>query len=158
MSNNIVHRSAHLELFRNLDSIFADVPGKYLEALLHRRLASIRAAFETFLDLATEYDQRGAFKFLVQVGATYGWLASSRKDHKFLSYAASVNLISTLRTLLDNGCRPDSWTPDRHSHFESKTAIVKALSCGNLESAQLLLGHCDVKKIPISGQILSSSF
>lgn len=150
VSNNLVHRSAHTELLHNLDSVFADVPDKYLETLLHRRLASIRAALETFIDLAATYDQRAAFQFLVKVGATYGWLASSWRDHKFLSYAASMNLISSLRRLLDHGCRPDSWAPERGPRPQDiihPTAIVKALSCGNLESAQLLLEYCDVNKL-----------
>lgn len=149
VSNNLIHMSAHPELFRKLDSVFADVPRKYLESLLHRRLASIRAALETFLDLAATYDQRSAFQFLVKVGATYGWLASSWKDHKFLSYAAALNSVSTLRTLLDHGCRPDSDAIERDPRTHGiiyPTAIVKALSCGNLESAQLLLEHCDVDK------------
>lgn len=151
VSNNLCHSSAHLELLCNLDSVFSDVPRKYLEALLRtsRCLASIRAAFETFLDRAAYYDQQDAFQFLVKIGATYGWLASSWKDHIFLSYAASVNLTSTLRTLLDNGCRPDSWIPD--PSFPNQlalypTAIVKALDRGNLENTQLLLEHCDVNK------------
>lgn len=157
VSNNLVQRftnfvgqkSAHPELLRNLDLVFADVPGNYLEALLYKRLASIRAALETFLDLAATYDQRGAFQFLVKVGATYGWLASSWKDHKFLSFAAWGNMTSALRTLLDNGCRPDSWIPDPKPPLFRRMlplAIVTALIRGNLECAQLLLEHCDVNK------------
>lgn len=148
LSNNLQrHFSENDELFGNLDSVFATVPAKLLESLLHRRLASIRAAFETFLELAGAHNQRDAFQFLLKVGATYGWLAISAKGHLFLFYAASMNLASAVRTLLDNGCRPDSWN-FRHPNFSfEKLSIVEALICGHLRCAQLLLERCDVDKI-----------
>lgn len=146
VSNNLVQRSAHPELLHNLDSIFADVPGKYLEALLHRRLASIRAAFETFLDLAGQYKQRDAFQFLVKMGATYNWLAVSERGHILLIYAASMGLGSTIRALMDNGCHPDMWAPSSNADSLHRTALVEALNCGYLRCAHLLLKRCDVNK------------
>lgn len=146
VSNNIRLLSDHYEILENLDSVFEAVPGKYLDALLLKPLASVRAAFEASLDLAGEYKQPHAFRFLVKVGATHGWLAVSAKGHMLLFYAASMNLISTLQTLLDLGCRPDSPILRRRLNSIHQTAIVKALSHGNLRCAKLLLQSCDVNK------------
>lgn len=151
ISNQLVDdRALHADIFEILDLVFDAVPSEYLAALLHERLASIRAAYETLLDLAGEYNQREAFRFLVQVGASYGWLAMSaisKQGHLLLSYAASMNLVSVLRTLLDNGCRPDSNIVLRcTTRGELPTAIVAALKYGNLRCAQLLLKRCDVNK------------
>lgn len=146
VSNNLVYESADAELLRNLDSVFAAVPSKYLEALLYRRLASIRAAFEALLDLAGRYSQRDAFQMLLKIGATYGWLSIPAKGHIFLFYAASMNLVSAVRTLLDSRCLPDLKTPGRAVQHRCLPAIVEALRCGNLQCAQLLLERYDVNK------------
>lgn len=145
LSNKLkLDSSRHDELFGNLNSIFAAVPVKFLESLLHRRLASIRAAFEALLDLAGAHKQRDAFQFLLKVGATYGWLAISAKGHLLLFYATSMNLVSAVRTLLDYGCRPDSKYPQCHVSHDNE--IVTALIYGRLRCAQLLLERCDVNK------------
>lgn len=150
VSNNLVGDCPHDDIFEILDLVFGAVPRKYLEALLHERLASIRAAFETLLDHAGRRNQRTAFQLLVQIGATYGWLAmlaNSEQGHRLLYYAASMNLASVLLTLLDNGCRPDlEMTPWYFNGEEFPTAIVAALRCGNLQCAQILVDHCDVNK------------
>lgn len=146
ISNKIRLFSEHYKIFENLDALLEAVPGKYLDALLIKPLASVRAAFETSLDLAGEYKQPDAFRFLVKVGATHRWLAISAKGHMFLFYAASMNLVSTLQMLLNLGCRPDSSITYCHLNSIHQTAIVKALSCGNSRCAQLLLQSCDVNK------------
>lgn len=146
ISNNIGLLSDHYKIFENLDAVFEAVPAQYLDALLLKPLISVRAAFETSLDLAGEYKQPKAFRFLVKVAAIHGWLAISAKGHMLLFYAASMNLVSTLQMLLDLGCRPDCPIPYRRSNSIHQTAIVKALSCGNLRCAQLLLQSCDVNK------------
>lgn len=146
VSNNLADDSPHPELLRNLNSVFAAVPAKYLEDLLHSRLDSIRAAFEALLDFSAKYDQRDAFKSLVKIGATYGWLAVAAKGHTFLSYAASTGLIHALQTLLNNGCRPDFWISFSDSNLIRPNAIAKALACGQRKCAELLLERCDVNK------------
>lgn len=133
------------ELFCNLDLIFATVPGKHLEGLLHSRLASVRAAFETLIMLSGLYEQPRAFHVLVKVGAAYGWLDVSRNSQQLLILAVSMNQISTLQTLLNSGCRPDS-LPCRLLSFSPTTAIVKAMGFQNYACAQLLLKHCDTNK------------
>lgn len=146
ISNNIGLLSEHYKIFENLDAVFEAVPAKYLDALLLKPLVSVRAAFENSLDLAGEHKQPEAFRFLVKVSAIHGWLAISAKGHMLLFYAASMNLVSTLQMLLDLGCRPDFPIPYRRSNSVHQTAIVKALSCGNLRCAQLLMQCCDVNK------------
>lgn len=148
-----MHDWPHDDIFEILDLVFDAVPGEYLAALLHERLASIRAAYETLLDLAGQHKQRDAFRILVQIGATQGWLAMlaiSRQGHLLLYYAASMNLVSVLRTLLDHGCRPDSLLPALCT-YDFPTAIVAALKCGNVRCAELLLDCCDVNKKTGSG-------
>lgn len=126
-------------MFRNLDLIFAAVPGKSPQNLLHSRLASIRAAFEALVRLSEDNNQPQAFEFLIKVGFTYGWLNISRDAQYLLMFAASMDLIHTLQTLLENGCRPDSRARD-------KTAIVVALECRNFRCAQLQFRCCDVNR------------
>ena len=62
-----------------------------------------------------------------------------------------MNLQSTLQTLLDNDCHPHLPISQWNSNDLPPTAIVKALTCGNLRCAQLLLEHCDVNKRMGSG-------
>ncbi|KAJ0109947.1 hypothetical protein J7T55_014749 [Diaporthe amygdali] len=155
LSNNIMgfdydhyrfhRRSLYHDIFSKLDLVFAAVPGKYLEDLLHSRLASIRAAFEALIILSGRHKQPQAFKTLIVLGASYGWLAVSAKAHEFLIFAASMDLICSMQTLLDNGCRPDSLLSDKTYRW-STTAIVEAMKCENFRCAHLLLKHCDVNK------------
>lgn len=138
-------RKPYYDIFSKLDLVLAAVPGKYLEDLLHSRLASIKAAFEALIILSGLHKQPQAFKTLVELGASYGWLAVSAKAQEFLIFAASMDLICSTQTLLDNGCRPDSLTPENNDCWGT-TAIIKAMKCGNFRCAHLLLKHCDVNK------------
>lgn len=133
-------------LFFRLDSIFTAIPGRCLQHLLHSRLASIRAAFETLIKLSGCNRQPQAFELLVRVGSTYNWLNISEINaQELLLFAVSMDLIHALRTLLKNGCRPDS----SETYILStghRTAIVEALACRNFLCARLLLQYCDVNK------------
>lgn len=133
------------ELFCKLDLIFAAVPGKHLENLLHSRLDSVRAAFETLIMLSGLYMQPRAFSLLVKVGAAYRWLDVSKKAQQLLILAVSMNQICALQTLLNSGCRPDS-PASRLLSFSRTTAIVKAVELRNYDCAKLLLQYCDINR------------
>lgn len=140
-------RKAEEDLFRQLDLILGAVPVDYLDNLIHSRLASTRAAYETLLLLVGYFNQPRAFQIMIKIGLRYHWIAIPVQNHQLLYYAVSMNLDNVVRLLLDNGCRPDLGKVNRSTsdcHQRSPTAICEALRRRDLECLHLLLDCCDV--------------
>lgn len=153
LSNKLVRHCSNPghKLFYELDLIFANIPHEYIEKLLHERLSSVKAVFESFILFSAYCSQPKAFSFLVNLGARFGWLDDYTNGHNLLYYAVSLGVRQPLQTLLDNKCRPDLKaasipdTPFQSISFPT-TAIVEALRQRNLRFAQQLIGRCDVNK------------
>lgn len=135
-----------IRLVESLDAVFAAIPQRHLQALLHSRLASIRAAWEKFLIAAGRFKQPQVFKILVHLGILHNWFAGSRLGHDYLYFAASMNLVDIIQTLLGAGCRPDKRVVEFGGSDDpsSKSAITYALQCGHIRCAELMLKRCDV--------------
>lgn len=150
------------KLFYELDHIFANIPGEYIKKLLHERLSSVKAVFESLIQLSASCEQPNAFSFLVDFGARLGWLAEAAEGHTLLYYAVSLGLPKALHILLDNKCRLDlkaAWVPMAADSetvwwsdtvWSNETTIVAALRQRNLDLAQQLIRVCDVNR-PMQG-------
>lgn len=149
LSNNFVYvdymgeSSVHRGFFETLDSVFKEMPACQLRALLHSRLASVRAAFEALLSISGHSKQHYAFKSLVEIGASNNWLAITTRGHRYLYHAVGMGLDEVVQQLLKIGCRPEGIVKIPGSRT---TAIILALKRHNIPCAKLLLKHCDVNK------------
>lgn len=142
---------SYRDLFCNLDSILAALPGKFFEGLLYSRLRHYlyRSTFHTFIMLSGMHNQPQTFQFLVKFGAVQlrgsPWIPVPGKEQDLLEFAVSMNLPGALQMLLENGCSPNAYT-DKSQDGWTKTAIVKAFEMRNTQCLQLLLKYCDVNK------------
>lgn len=160
LSNNLVQPksptmlSNHSHFFEALDSVFAEIPGRHLRALLQSRLASVRAAFEALLNISGVLKQEFAFKSLVEIGAGNNWLANPTQGHRYLYHAVCMDLDEVVQQLLESGCRQDEVIRFGSGFPPDTTALVKALERRNLQCVQLLLKFCDVNSQLQSGEYL----
>lgn len=158
LSNKLVGpRGDGPEIFHELDHIFANIPGDYIKGLLHKRLSSVKAAFESLIMSSAYSAQRKAFSFLVDLGARFGWLV---KVHELLYYAISLGLPKAQRTLLDSNFCLDLDVDRMPIEAQSKSrryptsVIVAALRHRDLHLAQQLIRRCDVNE---SSEILRAT-
>lgn len=153
LSNNLVlwltvpnvRDNEYSHLFQALDSVFAAVPIEYLENLIRKRLASIRAAFEALLMITGRFKQQRAFQLLLKIGFRYDWIAISVWSQQLLYCAVSMDLDGALQMLLGKHCRTD--LGKIFYDFSNRcysTAINEALRRGNLRAMHLLLDCGDV--------------
>lgn len=135
-----------------MEFLFGRVPRTSLVTFLRRDFSSMRAAWE-YLALRIIYARHNnrlkrPFKSLIELGIDYDWIDSRWMGNNFLYFAASMDCVDIIQTLLTKGCRPDTEVPWPFSHGERYvSAIVAALNNGNLECARLLIEHCDVNRI-----------
>jgi ankyrin repeat protein len=137
------------DLFLRLNLVLSAFPIEYLEDLIHRRLASIRAAYETLLLLTGFFKQESAFQLLITIGFRHDWIVVPIWGQKLLYYAVSMDLDNTVHWLIDKGCRPDIGRteyfpcgPGQPEYYS--IAICEAVRRGNLGCMHLLLDYCDV--------------
>lgn len=146
LSNDIIptflnpFNSQEVNMADVLQMTFTFVPRRLLLTLLHTHLPSIKAAWEKLLRGAQILKNEEAFRVLISVGMESCWLEETCKGHEYLFAAAQMNCSDILRALIARGCRIDSYP----SWCSDQSIIVEALQNGNLDSAKLLIQHCDV--------------
>lgn len=143
--SNKHHRSYYGEEEASIMSAIFEMTFKFVSrnvllTVFQSRLPSIRAAWEELLFFAGHLKNREAFRVLTFVGIDNDWLDEARSGHLYLYHAAQNNCGDLVNTLLARGCRPDSFLGDE----QYWTAIVLALKNGDLDSARIMIQHCQV--------------
>ncbi|KAG8161335.1 hypothetical protein KVR01_009599 [Diaporthe batatas] len=136
------YEERHTKMATIFEMTFRFVSRRVLLALFQSNLPSIRAAWEKLLPWAGRLEHREAFSVLMGVGMDMNWLEETVNGHEYLYHAAQTNCGSLVKALLARGCRPDS----SFGEGQRTTAIMAAVENGDLDSAKLLIRHCDVNR------------
>lgn len=137
-----------VDLVEVVEMLFTFVSRPVLLTLLQSRLPSIKAAWETLLIGSTYCKNKDAFRILITAGIENDWLDEPFRGHQHLYNAVQSNCADLIDALLARGCRTDSsCAPACARNFLQRTsAIMAALTKGDLTCAKVLIQNCDVNR------------
>ncbi|KAI0546754.1 hypothetical protein F4679DRAFT_405238 [Xylaria curta] len=132
--------------FKYFDILFGELPNVVLLKLLESGLPTIRAVWEVSVPLACRVNHKRAFSLLMEVGLQHpNWIHDNSST--YLSLAASMGCISTIRGLLRIGVRADDAFPKAFVGQPPVSAILEATIAGHVDCVKELIQECDVNRI-----------
>ncbi|RYC63125.1 hypothetical protein CHU98_g3079 [Xylaria longipes] len=129
------------------DILFTRLHERVLFHFLQSDLPTARAAIETLVPFAYEKGCKDVFILLLRVGLERfpDWILAN--GHTYLSMAASVGSLDTIRGLLRIGARADDELKYSNPLPSFATAILEAVGAKSIACAEALIHGCDVNRV-----------
>ncbi|KAI1738463.1 hypothetical protein F4680DRAFT_424863 [Xylaria scruposa] len=134
-------------VLKYFDILLGELPNAVLLKLLKSGLPTIRAVWEASVPLAFRVRHKRAFSLLMEVGVQHpNWILGDAST--YLSLAASMGCINTIRGLLRIGVRADDAFPKATIGRQPPlSAILEAAIAGHVDCVEELIQGCDVNRI-----------